>query len=111
MPAEPSVLELNQGLNVFLRERIPGRESPLPVLRNPGSEEFPVPVNDDGRPAFALEKVAGKAENIEEGSESGKAPQPSDDYFPSLVTLHLSDAVQAFTDLSYMHSQLAEGRI
>ena len=109
MPPEMAVLELDQGRGIPGRNRIAGREAPLTVGCDPGSQQFALPVGDDRRIGRALEKVPRQAAEPECEKDLKKNQQ---DGLPAAhrVTEAVPDAVWAATCGLYMAEQVTEGR-
>ena len=64
MPSEMLVLKLDDGFGVALRDRVAGREPPLPVGSRLRAEKDAVPVHDHRRVVRTFEKVSRQGQEI-----------------------------------------------
>lgn len=109
MPVETPVLETYKAAFVACGDAVAGRETPLAVISDAGTEQLPAPVCDDRRVTDSFKKVPGQAE---------KVARPENDYSKEekvfspqfhLVTSAFAEAVLAAMEGSYMAWQETPG--
>ena len=104
------VLELDEGRGVPGRDGVARGKAPLPVIRDPGTEQFSVPVRDDRRVGRTFEKVPRQA--AQPACQKDQKNRDRDDPSPAhRVTAVVADSVFAATCGSYMAEQVTAGSV
>ena len=104
------VLELDERDGVAIRDGVPWREAPLPVVRDAGAEEFAAAVGDDRCIGRTFEKVLRQA--AEPTCQKDLKKNQKNRFPPGhRVTAAVADAVLAATCGSYIAEQVMAGRV